>query len=62
MGNVVKLKIKYVSVVACCETCNATWIGHIREREYKDSLKGKKKICIYCGSVDVYYCTNERPN
>jgi len=55
MGAVLKFEIKFVSVVAVCDNCCATYIAHIRETEYK-LLEGKSKICPYCKTANVYYC------
>ena len=57
MGEVVPFKIEYVSVVACCDDCQATWVAHIRKNEYQEYLKDKRGICSYCHSSNVIYCT-----
>ena len=56
MNNILPFKIKYVSVVACCDDCERTWIAHLRERDYDTYLKDKKGICCYCNSINVMYC------
>ena len=54
--NVLQFKIKYVSVVACCKNCEAVWIAHLRESDYRKYLVDKRGICCYCHSQEVSYC------
>ena len=56
---VIPFKIKYISVVACCEECTATWIAHLRENDYLKYLVDREGVCCYCKSKKVRYCRRE---
>ena len=59
-AKILKFKNNFVSAVACCDNCSATWIAHIRAKEFNKYLKGSKKTCPYCKSQDVYFCTRSK--
>jgi hypothetical protein len=61
-AKVLPFKIKYVSVLACCEDCCNSWIAHLREGDFERYFGTKRSICPYCKNVSVVYLTREKRN
>jgi len=60
-AKILKFRIKYESVLACCEMCCNSWIAHLREYDFeKYKFEHKKSICPYCKEVSVVYLRREK--
>jgi len=61
MVDIIKFKKRYITLTACCETCDTTWVAKVTPSIYEKRQHGMdiKTICPFCNNVDVWFATSD---